>query len=480
MGVVSQPANGPPRTIRALAASYRSGSASPVEVVGNMLKRIEALNPSFNAFITVLASSALDEARRSEERLRSGTPLGPLDGVPIAVKDIIYIAGVRCTAGSKILGAHVAPYDAPVVRRLKAAGAVLIGTTNLHEFAAGVTSDNPHYGPVRNPWDLGRVAGGSSGGSAVAVATGMSSGALGTDTAGSVRIPAALCGTVGLKPTYGRVSRLGVIPLASSLDTVGSIDSCAWDAAAVLGVIAGHDDGDLSTVDSEVPDYVADAEQPLGRARVGVPRKYFHDLVDQGIEDVFASFLGRLEEVGCRVEDAELDGVEDACRAWLPVRRAEATAFHLHWLDTSPELYGEDVRNLLERGREVSAVDYVSAVTARPGLMQRFAESIADFDAMVVPTTSALAPPLGENEVEIGGRKVEVYSALNRLTLPFNLVGFPALSIPAGIARGLPVGVQLVSRAFEESKILRLAHGYESKFGSFPLPETPQVPGTGK
>ena len=227
-------------TIRELAASYRDGSASPTSAARACLSRIDALNKNLNCYITVLRDAALGAAEESEKRFRAGSPLGLLDGIPLAVKDLIYIQGVRCTAGSKILADNVAPYDAAVVRRLKAAGAVILGTTNLHEFAAGTTSVNPHYGAVRNPWDEGRVSGGSSGGSAAAVAAGMAAGALGTDTAGSVRIPAALCGVLGLKPTYGRVSRLGVVPLASSLDTVGILASCAWDAGAMLQCMAGH------------------------------------------------------------------------------------------------------------------------------------------------------------------------------------------------------------------------------------------------
>ena len=247
-----------PRTIRELAAAYRSRSVTPTEATSGYLERIKELNPLLNCFITVLADSALKSAAESEKRIKDGNPRGPLEGVPIAVKDLIYINGVKCTAGSTILANNVAGYDAAVIKKLKAAGAVLIGTTNLHEFAAGVTSINPHYGPVRNPWDLTRISGGSSGGSAAAVAAGMAPASIGTDTGGSVRIPAALCGLVGLKPTYGRVSRLGVVPLSSSLDTVGVLNSSAWDAGALIQTIAGHEKEDLTTAESEVPDFLAE------------------------------------------------------------------------------------------------------------------------------------------------------------------------------------------------------------------------------
>ncbi|MDA4121377.1 MAG: amidase family protein, partial [Thaumarchaeota archaeon] len=294
-----------PRSIKALGEAYDAGTLTPVKAAKSFLARIERVNPTLNCYITVLADSALEAAKQSEARFMEGSRLGPLDGVPVAVKDIIYIKGVKCTAGSKILAENVAGYDSPVVRRLKAAGAVIIGTTNLHEFAAGVTSDNPHYGPVRNPWDPRRIAGGSSGGSAAAVSANLASGALGTDTAGSVRIPAALCGVLGLKTTYGRVSRLGVIPLASSLDTVGTINNCAWDAAAMLQVIAGHDAEDMTTTDAEVPDYLGELQKPVGTPRVGVPRRYFHDLLDPGVVSAFEGFLDRLRQLGCRVENVE-------------------------------------------------------------------------------------------------------------------------------------------------------------------------------
>jgi aspartyl-tRNA(Asn)/glutamyl-tRNA(Gln) amidotransferase subunit A len=459
-----------PRTISDLAEAYRSGSTLPVAATKEYLRRIERLNPRLNCFITVLADSALRAAALSEQRLRSGTPLGPLDGIPIAVKDIIYIEGVRCTAGSKILASNIAPYDAPVVKKLKGAGAILVGTTNLHEFAAGVTSENPHYGPVRNPWDVSRVAGGSSGGSAAAVAAGMAMSALGTDTAGSVRTPAALCGVLGLKPTYGRVSRLGVIPLAPSLDTVGVLSSNASDAAAFLQVIAGHEKDDMTTVESEATDYMGALSLPFEGARIGVVRSYLRGMTDTGVEENLSQFISKLEEIRCTAHDADLDGFDQIYDRWLFIRRAEATAFHLGWLESSPELYGEDVRRLLELGKNVRAVDYVNALNARPSSIERFAASMKGFDFLVLPSTCIPAPPIGQPKVTIKGKEVDVYSALNRLTLPFNYLGCPALSIPSGFIGGLPLGVQIVGRLFDEAGVLRLARAYEQKFGAHPVP----------
>jgi aspartyl-tRNA(Asn)/glutamyl-tRNA(Gln) amidotransferase subunit A len=322
---------------------------------------------------------------------------------------------------------------------------------------------------VRNPWDNERISGGSSSGSAAAVSAGLAACAIGTDTGGSVRVPAGLCGVLGLKPTYGRVSRLGVIPLATSFDTVGTLTSSVWDAAALLGVLAGYNSEDLTTAAAEVPDYTAAlADLPRG-FKVGVPRKYFHDSVDSGVEEVFSRFLDKLSRAGNTVCDVELEGIEKVNDFWRTIRMSEATAFHIRWLDTTPDAYGEDVRASLEQGRKVAAIEYVNAQNLRPGLMESFSASMKDVDAVAVPSASIAAPRIGENLVEVNGRQVDVRSALIGMTLPFNVVGFPAVSVPAGLADGLPVGVQLVAGPFEEAKLLSLANSIE-KLGPFPGP----------
>jgi aspartyl-tRNA(Asn)/glutamyl-tRNA(Gln) amidotransferase subunit A len=437
-----------------------------------LLARIEGHGAKLNCYITVLRDSALQQAEESEARFEKGKPLSPLDGIPIAVKDIIYIKGVKCTAGSKILSGNIASYDSPVSRRLKSAGAVLVGTTNLHEFAAGITGENPHYGPVRNPWDTDRISGGSSSGSAASVAAGLAVSALGTDTGGSVRTPAALCGVVGLKPTYGRISRLGVIPLASSFDTVGTLTSCSWDAAALLSILAGHDSEDLTTVAAEVPDYFAESAKPSTGMKVGVPRKYFHENVESGVEEVFSRFLDKLARVGCATQNVELEGLEKVNDCWRTVRCAESTAFHLPWLNVSPEAYSEDVRASLELGRKILAVDYVNAQNLRPALMQEFLTSMNGVDVLAVPCTSITAPRIDQKLADIGGKEADVRSSLIDLTLPFNVVGFPAISLPAGLSRGLPVGVQLVTGPFEEAKLLRVAGALEELA---PYPDPPRI-----
>ncbi len=435
------------------------------------LRRIEALNPRLNCFITVLQDSALKVAEESRLRHRASRALGPLDGIPIAVKDLIYIEGVRCTAGSRVLANNVAPYDAAVVKRLKASGAVILGTTNLHEFAAGVTSVNPHYGAVRNPWDQGRISGGSSGGSAAAVAAGMAAGAIGTDTGGSVRIPAALCGVLGMKPNYGRVSRLGVVPLASSFDTVGVIASSASDVSLLLDAMAGHEKEDMTTVEAEPVDYVQALAAHLVPPRIGVVRNYFFDSVDPAVEANFDSFVSRLKELGCAVSDVSMDWVPGSFERWLPIRGAEATAFHLSWFESTPELYGDDVRALLEEGRRVSGVDYVAAVNARPSFMERYADAMREFDLLAVPCTGVPAPRLDQTTVNVKGKVLSVRSALIKPSIPFNYIGAPVAAVPSGFVDGLPVGVQIAGRLFDEAGILRLAHAYEAKFGPYALPD---------
>jgi len=459
-----------PPTIQALSEAFRAGTLSPLAATKTCLDRIDGLGRALNCFITVLGESALREAEESENRQRAVKLLGPLDGVPIAVKDVFYISGVRCTAGSKILADNIASYDSIAVRCLRNQGAVLVGTTNMHEFAAGVTSDNPHFGPVRNPWNRERVAGGSSGGSAVAVATGMAAGAIGTDTAGSVRIPAALCGIIGFKPTYGRVSRLGVIPLAASLDTVGVLARSAWDAAALLQAITWHEKSDITTVDEPVPNYLESLSVPFPGARIGVVRPYFHDDIHPEVEKNFERFASNLRDLGCTIGVADLGPIQEIYDKWLIIRRAEATAFHQRWLDTFPELYGADVRRLLELGKDIRAVDYVNAINSRPSIIERFSRAMEKFDFLIVPTTSIPAPKIGQNATTINGKEVSVYSALNRLTLPFNYVGFPVASIPSGLLDGLPLGVQVIGKLFEEAAVLRLARAYEERFGPFPLP----------
>ncbi len=453
------------KSIKGLASRIERGEVSPVSLTQEVLSRAERLNPTINSYITILRERALREAEAAERSIREGSYLGPLHGIPIAIKDLIYIDGVRCTAGSQILSTQVATYDSNVVKKLREAGAIIVGTTNLHEFASGVTSVNPFYGPVRNPWDTTRISGGSSGGSAAAVAAGMTVGAVGTDTSGSVRIPAALCGVVGLKPTYGRISRYGVIPLSTSFDTVGTMTSCVWDAAAMLQALAGHEAGDETSEDVEVQNYFEGLGKPLRKATLGLPRQYFLDELAPAVSELFSKFLEKMSESGIFTNEVAIPAMASVYETWASIRRSEAAAFHDQWFTTMPQKYGDDVRKSLEKGREITAVQYIKAQERRPEIVGSFQKAMKDVEFLVVPTVPVPTPKIGQEKVDLAGKSVEVYYALSKLTLPFNVVGFPVISIPIGSAEGLPVGAQFVARPFAESSLLRIAYWYEERFG---------------
>lgn len=458
-----------------LYKSYRDGASIPSRVTAGLLTEIDRYNPRLDCYITVLKEAAMQQARASDERFAKKGPVGPLDGVPVSIKDMIYIKGVKCTAGSKILSSNVATYDSPVSSRLKEAGAVLVGTTNLHEFASGVTSSNPHYGAVRNPWDLERVSGGSSGGSAVSVAAGLAAASVGTDTGGSVRIPAALCGILGLKPTYGRISRIGVVPLAGSLDTVGVLAATAWDAAAMLSVLAGHREGDVTAAELPVPDYLAELERPWPEMKVAVPHRYFFDLLDDEVQKTFSRFVDGLTGMRCDVRSSDLPDTERIDDVWLPIRRGEMAAFHQQWFPALADQYGEDVRKAIESGMQIPAYKYINAQNLRVILRERFLASMKGFDLLVTPATCIPAPLIGQDAVKLGEKETPVYAALNRLTLPFNLVGFPAISVPMGKVNGLPVGAQVVARPFDESLLLRFAAAHELASGGYEMAGTSRI-----
>jgi aspartyl-tRNA(Asn)/glutamyl-tRNA(Gln) amidotransferase subunit A len=453
------------KTVREISSQIRDGKISPVKLVSETLEKIEKMNKELNCFITVLNEVAIQEAERAEKEISEGRYKGKLHGIPVAVKDIIYIRGVKCTAGSKILSNNIADYDSVVVKKLKEAGAIIVGTTNLHEFASGVTSVNPHYGPVRNPWDKRRIAGGSSGGSAAAVASTMVPLSLGTDTSGSIRIPASLCGVVGLKPTYGTVSRIGVIPLASSFDTVGPIARSSFDCWIAMTYISGHEDYDITTVDFKM-------EEPVIQERVfsvGIPLNMLEE-TDDGVLSVFGQFRKNLERIGFNVSEFQIKNIEKINRVWEIIRRAEAAAFHSEWLRQFQHMYGDDVREKLELGMKIYAVDYINSQNMRPHLRNSFLSEMNGLDFIVLPTTKTTAPEIGQREVKINGKSIEVYEALTSNTRIFNALGFPAISIPIGRSDGLPVGAQIVGKPYEDVKVLEASSLYEEKYGIFEGP----------
>lgn len=446
-----------------LATLLRKREVSPVELLASVLARIDRYEPKLNCYVSLLREEATAAARLAEAEIRSGDYRGPLHGIPVALKDIYDLAGARTTASSRILADNVARRDSTVSRKLKQAGAVIVGKTNLHEFAFGVTTNNPHYGPTRNPWDTSRVPGGSSGGSGAAVAASLCAAATGTDTGGSIRIPASLCGIVGLKPTFGRVSKAGVTPLSWSLDHTGPMTKTVEDAAIFLQAIAGYDPDDPTTVDVSVPDYRAAIGQDVKGLRLGIPREFFYDVVDEEVEAAVRAASQHFSSLGATVEEISLPHIAYTTAAFPAIIHAEAASFHEPWLLSRPQDYGEDVRSRLEIGLTVLATHYVNSQRARAVLMADFAAALHQVDALVTPTMPTVAAPIGAETVVVRGETRDLRPTYNRLTSPINLVGLPALSLPCGFSTaGLPIGLQLVGRAFDESTLLTLGHAYET------------------
>ncbi len=466
-------------TIKGLSKLIASREISCLEVVEATIERIEKLNPKLNAFITVLGESARREAKHADSLIKQGKYLGPLHGIPISLKDLIYIKGVRSTSGSKILADFVPDYDSTITRKLRRAGAIIVGTNNTHEFACGITGINPHYGPSKNPWDTNRMSGGSSGGSAAAVSSGISLASIGTDTSGSIRVPASLCGIFGLKPTYGRVSKHGVMPLAPSIDHVGPLARSAWDIAALLQVIAGHDKMDISSAKVSIPDYLKgisssettnnnnDFYDSITKFKIGIPKQFFFDVIEPKVMETFRAFVDSLNGCGISTKsNVDVDGTDKIFETWRAIRLGESAATHDEWMISRHQDYGEDVRRMLQKGQEITAVHYINALYKwRQEIKDAFLKAMSGYDALLVPTTIIPAPFLDQKEVNIEGKTIEVYFSLNRLTTVFDITGLPALNIPGGLVDSkLPVGVQLVGRPFDEARMLKIAYTYEQHY----------------
>ena len=454
-------------TIAQLHTLLAKKKLSPVELTKLYLSRIEQLDARLNAFRTVTPERALADARAAEGELLRGRRRGPLHGIPIALKDNIWTRGIRTTAGSAILSDFVPDEDATVVRRLRRAGAVLLGKTNLHEFAYGITSENPHFGATHNPWLTSRISGGSSGGSAAATAAGLCVASIGSDTGGSIRIPAALCGIVGLKPTFGRVSVHGVFPLAPSFDHVGPLARSTTDAALLLAVIAGRDPRDPTSVARDCGDLIrlaARRKNKPKKLRLGRPKEYFWTQLDPEIRRLTEAALLFLVEQGAAVEEISLPTVEHTFEPSNTITLVEARKVHesAGYFPARASEYGDDVQHRLELGGTVRAVDYLTAQEALQRSRAEFEAALSKVDAIVTPTTPIAAPVVGAECVLETGVEESARSALIRLNRPGNFTGLPAISVPCGFTSGgLPVGLQLIGRAFGEATILSLAHCYE-------------------
>ena len=436
-----------------LAEQIRKRRISPGEVVEETLARIEHLNPRLNAFITVFGDQARQAARRAERLvMQRGRTLPPLFGVPVSVKDIVFTTEAPTTAGSKIFGTGlIAEHDAAVVRRLRRAGAIIIGKTNLHEVALGVTSANEHFGPVRNPHDPERVAGGSSGGSAVAVATGMGPLSVGSDTRGSIRIPAACCGVTGLKPTRGLVSTDGVVPLSPSLDHVGPIARTAAECALMLEVMAGP---------RYAGRFVKAARKSAKGMRVGVSEFHLRDL-DSALQKPIDAAIRRLGKLGCRMHDVRMPVLDDAHVASIVISATEAVAFHDQYLKADPDSYGPLVRKRLQEAYKWTALDLLRARATLDAVTAAFARIFETVDCLVGAVLPVTPPKIGDTSVVINGNDVGVVDAFTRLNAPQNMAGAPALSVPCGTANNMPVGLQIFGPHGRDEAVLRLAANYQ-------------------
>ena len=450
-------------TVLEAAAALRERKVSSVELTEVCLRNIETWNPKVNAFLTVTAESALEQARRADAELAAGTDRGPFHGIPIAHKDILCTNGVRTTSGSKVFADYVPNFDATVVQRFNDAGAVMLGKTHMHEHAYGITSNNPHYGPARNPWDQSRIPGGSSGGSGAAVATGMCLFATGTDTGGSIRVPASYCGIVGLKPTYGLVSKHGALPLGFSLDHVGPMAQTVRDAAAALEVMAGYDPLDPASVRRPSSSFMPSGAPALTGVRIVLPQNFYFEKTGSDIRALVLAAAQNAEAAGAtfvmgRVPDG--DQLNTVAQVTL---LSEAASVHEPYLRKRRQDYGADVLALLELGRAVPATHYIQAQRMRKRILGVYLELLKKADCILAPATPIAAPAIGQDEISINGEMEDTRIASTRLCRGVNALGLPSLVIPAGItAEGLPAGLQLIGRPFGEAQLLSIGAAIEA------------------
>ena len=444
-----------------LGSLIAAKKVSPVEVVQAHLERIEAAEDTLNSFITRPGEEALEAARRAEAEIAAGDYRGVLHGVPVGLKDLYYVAGVPNTAGSRIFDDFVPDHDGASAESLKEAGAILMGKLNLHQFAFGPTGHNADYGHMHNPWDTKRVAGGSSGGSGSAAAAGQCAITLGTDTGGSIRIPSALCGLAGLKPTYGRVSRYGLVSLSWSLDHPGPMARTVEDCAAAMQVLAGYDPRDPASADEPVPDYMDALSEDLAGLKIGVPREYFEVPVDAEVEKLSRAALETLAGLGAEVVEVDWPMYHRSADISKIILYAEAAAYHRDLLLRRGEEYDPSVRWRFESGLFISGPDYLRALRHRREYTESARDLLQQVDLLAGPMEPVVAPLIEEDSVPVNGESVGVIPALTQYTRPFNLTGYPALTVPCGFSEGMPVGLQLAARPFEEATALKAGYAYQ-------------------
>ncbi len=453
-----------PLGIRAAAAAMRAGDLKAVDLMAACLAAADRLGDTLNVFATRAdADALLAQAAEIDRRLAAGDDPGPLAGIPIGVKDIFFTRDLPTTASSKAFAGFSPGRDGEAVARLRAAGALFVGKTHTHELAFGPTTANEYAGASRNPWNPDHVPGGSSGGSAIAVATGMCLGATASDTGGSIRHPAAFCGLTGLKPTYGRVSRRGAFSLAWSLDHVGPIARSADDVAHLLQVMAGHDPDDGASADRPVPDYVSGIVEPAGRLRIGIPREHYFDVIDPDMRAAFDAAIATLEGLGWSVEDVSLPRIRYALGAELAILSAEAASFHRRAIRQRGNDISPNVRREIDTGETILATDYLLGQRARRLIADDFAAALSKVDLLATPTIPIPAPRIGQTEVELDGASFSALDAIWRNAFQTNLTGSPSLCVPCGFSRGgLPLSLQLVGRNFDELTVLRAGHAFQA------------------
>jgi aspartyl-tRNA(Asn)/glutamyl-tRNA(Gln) amidotransferase subunit A len=445
-----------------LARLIQKKEVSPVEVTNAHLSRIDALEPKLNSFITLLPDQAMAAARKAEKEIQSGRYLGPLHGIPFGLKDLFYAKGVRNTSGSKIFDHFIPNFDSTIALRLKEAGAVLLGKLNLHPFAYGTTGENEEYGHMHNPWNPALIAGGSSGGSASAVASGQCTLALGTDTGGSVRIPGALCGIVGFKPTYGRLSRYGLTALAWSQDHPGPMARTVEDCALVMNAVAGYDPNDPTSLSLPVPNFTKALTGQIKGLKVGVIKEFFEVPIESEVKESVWKAIDKLGELGAIVSEVSWPIYHYTMAIASIIQMAEATAYHSKLIRENASKIYPPVRIRLEAGIFISATDYIQAQRARILFYRQSLDLLKEVDLLAGPTVPVTAFPIGTPGVKLGDQKVNVVSLLTQYTRPFNLNGFPAITVPCGFSNeDLPIGLQLAGRPFDEETVLRVAHAYE-------------------
>lgn len=448
-----------------LAELIKTKQLTSVALTKMVLEQAHRLNPEINAYISFRDEQALAEAAKMDQEIAEGKYRGPLHGIPMAIKDNIYIGGEVTTMASKYHENFVSEDDATVIAKLKEAGAVLLGKLNMHEYAWGITNNSPHFGPVKNPWKLEKIPGGSSGGSGAAVTAGMTPVTLGTDTAGSIRIPSSACGLVGLKPTHGLVAKYGCFPLAWTLDHIGPMARTVDDAAIVLQAIAGFDQRDPTSKQAPKSDYLANINDSLKGKVIGIEEEYFFKDVDAPIEKLVREQIAKLEAQGATIKKVKIPTLQNSEYAELITSLSEAGTIHYEQLKKDPSHYGDDIRMLFELGALPSAVEYLQAQQMRRELKAQFKAVLDEVDVIIAPTLPVLPNDIGSDIAMINGKEVDLLNHVIRFTGPSNLTGLPALSIPVGMAEGLPVGMQIIGKAFDEATVFNIAKYVEKSVG---------------